>query len=189
MIDFSTLKELSIAGIKLVELFINGVQVWKSGFKNWVKYSTEADGKTIYNGGLGYRNGYRLSSSGEEKVQTNAVSTGFIPATPKDIIRMAGVSWKSTINAGYTYICFYDAKFNKLAHINEYQGQSSNGVANMSAGTVLTNDKRAHNITADANGVYTFDLDYQSGASFSYIRISAEGNGADMIVTINEPIE
>lgn len=30
MIDFSTLKELSINGIALVELSINGVVVWKS---------------------------------------------------------------------------------------------------------------------------------------------------------------
>ena len=35
--------------------------------KNWVPYSTEADGITIYNDGLGYKEGYRLSSSGAEK--------------------------------------------------------------------------------------------------------------------------
>ena len=31
MIDFSTLKELSINGIALVELSINGVVVWRKG--------------------------------------------------------------------------------------------------------------------------------------------------------------
>ena len=62
MIDLSTLKELIIDGIKLVELYINNILVWKSGFKNWVRYSTESGGAAIYNGGLGYKNGYRVRS-------------------------------------------------------------------------------------------------------------------------------
>ena len=60
MMDLTKLKKLVIGGIELKQLLINGVQVWKSGYKNWVKYSTEADGVTIYNGGLGYKNGYRM---------------------------------------------------------------------------------------------------------------------------------
>ena len=160
------------------------------GTPNLVPFSTVSGGASIYND-VGYKEGYRLSSlssSGVEKAQTNSVVTGFIPATPKDIIKMSGVSWVPTVSDGYCYICFYDANYTLLATINEYVGGTTNGVSNVSAGTVLINDKTAHTITADSDGVYTFNLSYQDDASFSYIRISAEGLGANMIVTKDKKI-
>ena len=44
MIDFSKFKKLTIGGVELKQLFINGIRVWKSGYKNWVKFSTENGG-------------------------------------------------------------------------------------------------------------------------------------------------
>ena len=154
---------------------------------NLVPFSTVSGGASIYND-VGYKEGYRLSSSGAEKTQTNSVVTGFIPATPKDIIRMSGVSWAPTVSSGYSYIAFYDANYTLLATINEYTGGTTNGISNISAGTVLNSNKAAHTITADSNGIYTFNLSYQDNASFTFIRINAEGAGANMIVTKNEEI-
>lgn len=188
MIDFSTLKELYIDGIKLVELSINNILVWKSGYKNWVKFSTESDGKTVYNGGLGYMEGYRLSSSGALKAQAGAVATGFIPATKTDVIRMAGVTWGTTVSGGYSYIQFYDDSFAPVGHINKYQNQGTlNGMDNASG--ICKKDSTRSGIITDENGVTLFDVPFASGSNFSYFRISATGNGADMIVTINEEIE
>lgn len=158
-----------------------------NGVPNLVPFSTVSGGGEIYNS-TGYKEGYRLSSSGDEKTQTNSVVTGFIPATTRDIIRMSGVSWAPTVSSGYSYIAFYDANYTLLATINEYTGGTTNGVSNINAGTVLNSNKTAHTITADSNGVYTFNLSYQDNASFSFIRISAEGAGANMIVTKNEEI-
>lgn len=157
------------------------------GNPNLVPFSTISGGTTIYNN-VGYKEGYRLSASGAEKTQTDSVVTGFIPVTPKDIIRMSGVSWAPTVSNGYSYIAFYDANYTLLATINEYTGGSSIGVSNLNPGTILNSNITKHSITADSNGVYTFNLSYQEGASFSYIRISAEGAGANMIVTKNEEI-
>lgn len=154
---------------------------------NLVPFSTISGGTAIYNE-VGYKEGYRLSSSGAEKTQTNSVVTGFIPATQKDIIRMSGVSWTPTVSKGYSYIAFYDANYTLLATINEFTSGTTNGVSNMNPGTVLKSSKTAHTIAADENGVYTFNLSYQDGASFSYIRISAEGIGSDLVVTKNEEI-
>lgn len=158
-----------------------------NGVPNLVPFSTVSGGGEIYNS-TGYKEGYRLSSNGDEKAQINSVVTGFIPATTRDIIRMSGVSWAPTVSSGYSYIAFYDANYTLLATINEYTGGTTNGVSNMSAGTVLNSSKTAHTITADSNGVYTFNLSYQDNASFSFIRISAEGTGSNMIVTKNEEI-
>lgn len=56
----------------------------KNHFKNWVKYSTEADGTTIYNNGLGYKDGYRVRSGGAEIEQAWTSITGYIPFTKYD---------------------------------------------------------------------------------------------------------
>lgn len=147
--------------------------------------------KTIYNG-TGYKNGYRLSSSGVEKEQTNATTFGFIPATENDIIRLAGVSWVPTVSNGYCYITFYDENFTLLSTLNCYQNQASpyvSNIANQSSSTgVLNTSKSAHTITIDENGVILFNLSYIEGRTFSYIRISAQGDGKDAIITINEEI-
>ena len=34
MMDFSAIKKLTIGGVELKQLFIGGIQVWKSGYKN-----------------------------------------------------------------------------------------------------------------------------------------------------------
>lgn len=48
--DFSTLKKLTIDGVELKQLLINGIQVWKaSSYKNLVTNSPDVDGKP-YNG-------------------------------------------------------------------------------------------------------------------------------------------
>lgn len=158
-----------------------------NGVPNLVPFSTVSGGGEIYNS-TGYKEGYRLSSGGEEKTQTNSVVTGFIPATTRDIIKMSGVSWAPTVS-GYSYIAFYDANYTLLATINEYTGGTTNGVSNIgNTGGILNTNKSAHSIVADENGVYTFNISYLDNASFSFIRISAEGTGSNMIVTKHKEI-
>lgn len=94
--DFTKIKKLTIGGVELKQLFVGGIQVWKSGYKNWVKYSTEADGVTIY--GLdydgdgkndGYKDGYRVRSGGAEGAHGSGTCTGFIPVKGGDIVRVS----------------------------------------------------------------------------------------------------
>lgn len=154
-------------------------------YKNWVPYSKESGGATIYNGGLGYREGVRLSSSGAEKTQSGSVATGFIPAKRGDIIRMAGATWGTSVDAGYCYIQYYDANFKVLYSINKYENDSaSNGISNVGANV----DKAASSVLTDSNGVTTFSLVTTNNTAYAYIRISATGSGEDMIVTVNEEI-
>jgi hypothetical protein len=87
--DLRNLKKLTVGGISLKQLLVNGIQVWKSGYKNWVKFSTEADGKTIYNGGLGYKDGYRIRSGGAEAAASDSICTGYIPFKKGDILRIS----------------------------------------------------------------------------------------------------
>lgn len=175
--NLSDFKELAIDGIKLVELFINGVRVWKSGYKNWVRYSTTNDGKTIYNGGLGYKNGYRIRSGGAEAAQDSAACTGFIPAKAGDIVRLSGYDVKSATVSNAINVS--DASFTNLGQI----------VANAPLSYGIFNSK-GHNwddVLLEKTGVYYWIV--PSGYDIAYIRVSANTKTpADMIVTINEEI-
>lgn len=184
--DFSAIKKLTIGGVALVKLFINGVQVWAAKtFTNQVPISTDTDG-SIFNG-VGYKENVRLSSSGgiSSSAQNGSVTTGFIPFHGDgDVIRMKGVEWKmATPNyGGHFYIVFYDASKKLLAYTSS-----------------ATYEKYSHVLTVarDANGVesFVFNQDYGDSNEFlnsvratKFIRITAYGKGADFIVTINEEI-
>lgn len=181
--DLSNVKSLSIDGVNLKKLLVNGVYVW-ANYDNWVPLSTEANSMAIYNGNLGYKEGYRLSSSGAEKTQTGSVVTGFIPCKRTDIPRMKGVTWGTTVSNGYCYIAYYDANFTLLGTINRFKMQNSNGVSNV--GKII--NATASSITTDDNGVTTFNIVFNGTPNIAYIRISATGKGADMIVTVNREI-
>lgn len=76
----NTLKSLSISGVSLKQLSVNNVLAWKepASFKNLVPLSVDANDNP-YNGGLGYKNGYRVRSGGAEGEASTQVCTGFIP--------------------------------------------------------------------------------------------------------------
>ncbi len=188
--DFRNIKKLNIGGVELKQLFIGGTQVWKAiTFTNQVPISTDTDG-SIFNG-VGYKENVRLSSSGgiSSSAVNGAVTTGFIPwYGDTTVIRMQGVKWLgSTLTAGNLYLMFYDAN-KKSRGTNDYisAGMYSSGSYNH----ILT-------VTRDSNGVETFvwNKDYGTSNSIlqwvrsaSYVRITAEGKGANFVVTINEEI-
>lgn len=192
MIDFSKIKKLTIGAVELKQLFINGIQVWKSGYKNWVKYSTEADGVTIYNGGLGYKHGYRIRSGGVEAaantVGSRSMCTGFIPFKKGDILLMSPpFSGLNTANA----INFSDGTFTNIGQ------RTDNG-----SGYGICAGSGWNKAISTVDGITTLDISGASGADdVRYVRISYPWNdtsidagfqvksGEDLIITINEEIE
>lgn len=170
MIDFKTLKSLKIPEGVVTKIVSAGVTLWEAvRYKNWVKFSTEADGKTIFNGGLGYKNNSRLNSSAAVVTLDGYTVTGYIPARAGDIVRAKGVSFDSAHNSG-CYFWTFDSSFTKLK--NERPTDTS------------TDDV---SITQEENGVIAFYL-ASYNTSVRYIRFSAYGDGANAIVTVNEEI-
>lgn len=192
MIDFTKIKKLTIGGVELKQLFINGIQVWKAGYKNWVKYSTEADGVTIYNGGLGYKEGYRIRSGGAETVANNvgtrALCTGFIPFKNGEILRISppfsGINTSNAIN-------FFDSSFTNIGQRTDY-----------GSGYGICTGSGWNKAISTVDGITTLDISGASGADdVRYVRISYPWNdtsidagfqvksGEDLIITINEEID
>lgn len=194
MIDFTKIKKLTIGGVELKQLLINGIQVWKAiSFTNQVPISTDTDG-SIFNG-VGYKENVRLSSSGgiSSSAQNGSVTTGFIPwYGDTTYLRMKGVHWVDVydvVSIGHYYIIPYDANKKPMGGGGQYIS---------AAECVDGNLNRIVTVTRDANGVETVKFSETYGTSNTclqafrnakYIRINAYGKGADMIVTINEEIE
>lgn len=142
--------------------------------------------KSVFNG-KGYKDGYRLNSSGVEKEYTTyeATVTGFMDgATYGSTIRMKGILPKVQHNDGtYTldasYICFYNDSFTLV--------DTFNGGGNSAKQVVLDPSKSSW--STDANGVTTINLAWKSGGpAFKYFRISGYGSGANAIVTVDREI-
>lgn len=175
MMDFTKTKKLTIGGVELKQLLVGGIQVWKSGYKNWVKYSTEADGVTIYNGGLGYKDGYRIRSGGAEAAQTGGRITGYVPVAAGDVVRLYG--WNFSYANATNAVNFSDGSFANLGQFTQQPAGYGICSGNIPKVTV-TND------------VYQFTV--PNNANIRNMRVSAQHGyntlPPDMIVTINEEI-
>lgn len=177
MIDFSTLKSLTIPEGVVTKIVSGGKTLWEAiKYKNWVPYSIDTEGD-IYNG-VGYKNGYRIRSGGTESATNPATSriTGFIPVKAGDVVRFKGwnFSYKQTTNA----VNFSDASF---TNIGQFTTQPSGyGICLYNIPTVTVED-----------GVYSFTV--PDNADIHYMRVTAEDgyNTAppDMIITVNEEIK
>lgn len=168
MIDFSQFKKLTIDGVELKEVFINGIQMWKSGYKNWVQFSTEADGETIYNGGLGYKDNTRLNSSAVDVDKAGYVTFGYIPVKAGDVVRVKGLTWSTEHNAS-CYFWSFDANRIKIKYLRPERNISD-----------IT-------WTDEGNGVTAFKIQ-NNFKTCKYIRLSAYGSGENAIITVNEKV-
>lgn len=182
--DFSTLKAITIPEGDVVKVEVGGVTIWElpATYKNWVKYSTESDGATIYNGGLGYKTGYRIRSGGAETgSNASCTITGFIPVKGGDTIRVAGADFsiQTTSNA----INVSDSSFTNLGQIVSNMPSSGYGIF---ASTYASYSFSS--IVEESEGVYKWIVP-PSDSGIAYIRVTGEvADISQFIITVNEEI-
>lgn len=142
-------------------------------YKNLVPLSVDAGGN-IFNG-TGYKEGYRLNSSGGETEFSGAVCSGFIPYTVGDIIRAFGTKESNAGNSAF-YIVFYDSAFAKL------------GAYPLASGEGRTFEAFDGKYIAEVNSADSaFEPCFSEG---EYFRISMpECAAEDFVVTVNEEIK
>lgn len=188
-IDFSTLKKLSIAGIELKKLLINGIEIWKS-FTNALSLAVDSSG-SLFNDGKGYKDGYRLNSSGTESAASGRCVTGFIPIKSGDVLYLSNITMKpKSGNTGYNhvYVWLYKSDFSKLATSNSYISGNNNAFPD--ASEYLKYDSSGNVIELQV-GAPIGNWQWLSSAQLSelaYVRFSAQSITSDSIVTINEEI-
>ena len=165
---------ISIASVT-GDIVITAVATKIVSYTNQVPISTDADGN-VYNG-TGYKDGYRINSRGAEAELSGFTATGFIPFTKGQTIRIGGEG--ITFDRYGCIVMFYD--LNKTTLID--RGIGHDKVGNTAYGTWTTEETSV--FCLDPNDTYPNTLTTEQG----YIRISAKGSGANLIVTLDEKIE
>ena len=123
------------------------IVIYATATTNQLPLAVDTDG-ALYNGGQGWKAGYRLNSSGAEVAQNGAFVTGFMPFKRGDIMALENVGLpanKSVANTSWCYVTVYDANKNKL-----YSNYSKDVMA-----------ASENNVTVDANNyVSQWTLNY-----------------------------
>ena len=177
---FSDLKKLVIPEGEVNKITVGGVTIWEN-MKNWVKFSTEADGVTIYNGGLGYKNGYRVRSGGAEGTTDRGSCTGFIPLKAGDTVRLSG--YNALYNDGSNAINVFNAS-------KENIGQAVANTPTHGYGIFETQYKAYGwaSITQNPTGVYVWVAPPHADIAFMRVSGYTLADGSKMIVTVNQEI-
>lgn len=184
MIDFATLASLSIPEGNVVQIACNGVVLWGGGetppeptYTNQLPISQAIDSTDPYNG-TGYKMGKYLGSSSPFESSGAATDwmTGCIPYTGDKPIYVKGVSW-----TGVSHDRLYSFS-NKTTRVAPgITGSGGTLTAYFTYEELGTNYWKLTPIA----GAYP-----QSGTTVSYIRFCfASGTPANVIITIDEPIE
>ena len=165
---------ISIASVT-GDIVIKAVATKIISYTNQVTISTDTDGN-VFNG-TGYKDGYRINSSGAEAELSGFTATGFIPFTKGQTIRIGGegITYDSY---GCILMC-YDTSKTVIANV----GIGYQHVGSTTYGTWTTENTSVFCLDPVDNYPSTF-----SGDNL-YIRISAKGSGANLIVTLDEKIE
>lgn len=167
------------------------------GYTNLVPTATDADG-SVYNVNGYLDDSYLNYSTYADTTQSGFTVTGFIPFTHTDVIRMSGVTWTST---NKSCIAFYDKNKKPLGNYIGNNYSNAAGASYTSEGIMVNCMANKSSVTTE-NGITTFTNYFiaadstntsggahgRAGYHIKYVRISAQGSGADMVVTINEEI-
>lgn len=100
-----------------------------------LRQSIASDG-SAYNGGTGYKSGYRLNSSGNESAASGVYCSGFIPMTNAQTIEFEGISLPAVSGVGNSFctIHFYNSTFTRIA-MTQYQAHNVFPTASIGTGT------------------------------------------------------
>lgn len=159
-------------------IVITATAVQKPSYTNLVTTSINADGSQ-YMPPNGYQDYYRLNSSGgTTSTDVPSANCGFIPYNG-EVIRVWGTTSSIVGNTG-NYIMMYDATFKFIGGVG-----MNNAVA---SGATWTEKDGKYMFTLDPASI-TNTTTKNNLASAKYIRASMlQCKGADLVVTLNEPI-
>ncbi len=183
---FGKVKKLYIPEGEVKKIECGSAVLWRSGYTNRVPLSIDIDG-SIYNGGLGYKNGYRIRSGGAEGAEETAAHTGFIPVSAGDEVRVSG--WDFSVSQSANAINVFDASFTNLGQLVANFQNGGYGIFAVSGAYI---DYSWKSVIEESAGVWKWIVPPASSGA-AYIRVSSYmqlgGDGSKMIVTVNEEIE
>lgn len=169
------------------------VEAAQVNYTNLVPTAQAIDSAVPYNG-VGYKNGYYVSSSSPfEGSDAATVLTGYIPYTisqtgvPKTIY-IKRAAWEAI---GHCRMFFFTEEKNSICG-PQIKGDGSGTAALSTYFTVETLGAKYIKLTpiASTSGRYSKLVEtVASSANARFVRFSLKGTGANLIITLDEPIE
>ena len=159
--------------------FTVNVSAEEPGAINWLKRSVASD-NTPYNGGVGYKDNYRLTSSGSESTNAGTDVTGFIPVAVGDVVRFSGCNLNSS--SEYHRVAFYTIEKTRIG----YQTVHGDGFTT-DAWSSVYDDIELIQFTIPSN-VKTSSGAILDLTNVGFIRVCSADMTEDSIITINEEI-
>ncbi len=155
-------------------------EITEGGYTNLLPTAVSGEDGSIYNG-IGYKDGVRLSSSGEESPLSEAFLTGYIPVKVGETLYLNGNYIKTDwTNAGSANARFYNSHFENIDSSSTPMGGFVSGAAFID---VVTNDEGyVTQFTMNPNWTY-----YSNWGDLAYIRMTLIGTGEGCVIA-HEPI-
>lgn len=167
------------------------VPTWgKKGYTSLVPTAQAMDSTDPYNG-TGYKDGYRLSSTSPfESAASGYVMTGYMPySMTKDrlpgTIYIKGATWEEVSNCR---LFFFSDKSTMCGPAIQ-GGKTDNGALSKSYTLETLGDRYFRLVPVDAgSGKWAAQNIAATVTNMAFFRISLAGSGADLIITVDEPI-
>ncbi len=154
------------------DIVITAVATKQVNYTNLVASAIDSSGASAP-----YQDGYYLASSGTPGVYDPSTTTGFIPfdGNYDHTYRIGGTGITFADYAGR--IAWYDSSFNLKGYLVKYEQMNATNYPTTTAeGTTIAFKSDVGIPKTASNGA-------------AYFRVSAKGKGANLIVTVDEPIE
>lgn len=181
--DLSQYKNIEIGGVSMKKLLLDGTQIWKKPYVNWFRQSINADG-SIYNGGLGYKRGYRVRSGGAEQATTYTSCSGYIPVSPGDVVRISNCQFDYESNSNAINVS--DASFTNIGQFTMLPAHYGIFLESGNDAYVSTS------VIQEKEGVWKWIVPPED-LGIAYIRLTVydqvSGSPYEMIATVNEEID
>ena len=175
----SRVKEIYIPEGKVSSITKEGNKTFFiNGSLNYMPLSINQDG-SIYNDGLGYKQGYRVRSGGVEIAEASCSCIGFLKATSGDVITVRKCDFKSSKTAGNA-VNVYDNNFTNLGQMCANADSGYGILSKVSGGS-------CNSIITNSDGSYSWVIPFVEGYEIAYIRVNCYiEDGSNICITINE---
>lgn len=135
---------------------------------NMLTQAVDTDG-SAYNGGAGYKSGYRINSAGVETAMSGKYVTGFIPISQGQEVTLENIH-ANTAAQDNNYLAFYDSSKTLLPscsrYVSAWYSQSGNAIkpATVDANSYLA----TFTASGYVSGAYNYDF-----SNVAYFRLAA----------------
>ncbi len=156
-------------------IYVYGEHKAGADYTNVLPFATDKSGNIYDN--AGYRNGYRISTTGFETAKEGVGSTGYIPVSQGDIVRFKNCNISTTLDTSIVQIALYNSSKELISGCTTNSANTSIRIPTTINGSEITA------IEIASTEAWGKDL-----SSVAFIRITSTGFSPESVITVNEEL-